>query len=156
MGKITYIDKVNIQAQNVPAINKVRAEDLNEIKEEVNSNYDLLILKALINGDDGELFDVAAPIDNSNAVNLGELITRLDELKGIIIAEAAVVNIQGAIVETQGKTDFTKFELNDKFTYSTSSKKYEGKIINVDVDIVFPADLSNKTKVALLPTRKYS
>ena len=41
MGKITYTDKVTMNENpNIPAINKVQATDMNEIKTVVNSNDD--------------------------------------------------------------------------------------------------------------------
>jgi len=43
MGKIVYTDKVNLKITAVPLINKVQAENLNEIKSVVNDNDDELI-----------------------------------------------------------------------------------------------------------------
>jgi len=40
MSKITYTDKVDNTVSALPAINKVAAADLNEIKESVNAIYD--------------------------------------------------------------------------------------------------------------------
>src|SRR5210317_1804954 len=40
MSKITYTDKVDIVVSALPNINKVKAADLNEIKESVNAIYD--------------------------------------------------------------------------------------------------------------------
>ena len=40
MSKITYTDKVDNTVSQLPDINKVKAADLNEIKESVNAIYD--------------------------------------------------------------------------------------------------------------------
>lgn len=48
MGKITYEDKASVRGSNLPRINSVTADDLNEIKESVNYLYD--------NGALGDLF----------------------------------------------------------------------------------------------------
>jgi hypothetical protein len=46
MAKITYTDKVTMNENaDVPAINKVQASDMNEIKNVVNQNYDEFLTK---------------------------------------------------------------------------------------------------------------
>lgn len=40
MAQITYADKAKINDSSLPAINKVRDVDMNEIKEVVNENYE--------------------------------------------------------------------------------------------------------------------
>lgn len=40
MAQITYENKVKINDSSLPAVNKVRDVDMNEIKEVVNENYD--------------------------------------------------------------------------------------------------------------------
>jgi hypothetical protein len=42
MGKLTYTDKVDLTTSTVPDINKVVANDMNEIKTVVNGNDDLM------------------------------------------------------------------------------------------------------------------
>lgn len=43
MAKITFADKVSSIISSLPIINRIRAEDVNEIKSVVNTNADLLI-----------------------------------------------------------------------------------------------------------------
>jgi hypothetical protein len=42
MAQITYENKVKINDSSLPAVNKIRDVDMNEIKEVVNENYDEL------------------------------------------------------------------------------------------------------------------
>lgn len=63
MAKITYVNKVNIQSQPVPEINKVTAGNLNEIKTSVNTNVDEITLKA----------DIEVFVPFFNIINLGDV-----------------------------------------------------------------------------------
>ena len=50
MGKLTYLDKVALNENpDIPDINKVKAQDMNEIKNVVNTNDDTV--QGIINGE---------------------------------------------------------------------------------------------------------
>lgn len=73
MSKITYEDKVNLNVDSdVADINKVRAEDLNEVKTVVNANDDLRAnLTTIVNGLKGELlWSNPNPSSNFEAQNV--------------------------------------------------------------------------------------
>lgn len=59
------------------------------------------------------------------------------------------VRIQGALVETYGKTDLTTFEDNDKFRIWVNNTHYYQGIIKDATDFVIPTDLTNTNKVSL-------
>lgn len=60
------------------------------------------------------------------------------------------VKIQGATVETSGKTDLTVFEVGDKFTaWLDSNTRYVvGKIVSLPID--FANDIDDRTKIKLV------
>ena len=59
------------------------------------------------------------------------------------------VRIQGALVETYGKTDLANFEDNDKFRYWYNNSRYYAGIILDATSISLPTDLTDKNKIAL-------
>jgi hypothetical protein len=65
------------------------------------------------------------------------------------------IKIQEALVEIEGKSDLTKFELNDKFSLHTDNRYVVGKIIDVSTPIILPTDLYNKTKIKLVVDNMY-
>lgn len=73
--KITYKDKVTFEEKpNIPNINKCRAEDLNEIKNSVNTNDD--ILNNLLNSTTiKKIWENSAPTSNfgPQSINIPEL-----------------------------------------------------------------------------------
>jgi hypothetical protein len=58
------------------------------------------------------------------------------------------VNIQGALVLSEGKTDLNNFETNDSFRYQTDLRYCVGIIIDA-TDITLPTDLDNPSKIKL-------
>lgn len=61
--------------------------------------------------------------------------------------DQAEVKIQGAFVETEGKTDITQFEVSDRFRYWHGDNLLFGKILNIPITL--PNDLYDETKIAL-------
>jgi hypothetical protein len=59
------------------------------------------------------------------------------------------VRIQGAIVETAGKTDLTAFEVNDKFSYHTNERYVVGKIISLPINVNADLDTASKIKLVI-------
>lgn len=59
------------------------------------------------------------------------------------------VNIQGAKVETTGKTDLTTFEVDDKFSFwlDNDTRYVVGKIVSLPIDLA--NDIDDKTKIKL-------
>ena len=136
MAKIAYDDKVNIVNQPVPDVNKVTAEDMNEIKTSVNINVDdidansvEIATKAELNGDGGEVFAVDTAVSPADAVNKQQFDAAIDALSGSLVpqgnwnADTNTPDITTTtetgyywIVSVAGNTDLggiTDWELND-------------------------------------------
>ena len=78
-----------------------------------------------------------------------------DALKITLIYDSAAlihVNIQGATVETAGKTDLTQFQVGDKLTYwyENDTKYLVGKVKAIPISL--PTDAEDKNKI--LPVYK--
>lgn len=85
MAKITYANKVNIVSQPVPNENKVTAGDMNEIKASVNQNVDDIALKAELNGNSLEVFEVANGTISTHAINKSQLDSAIAKFSNITI-----------------------------------------------------------------------
>jgi hypothetical protein len=86
MAKINYTDKVDSTTRNVPNINKVTAEDMNEIKASVNVNVDNIALKADLNGNNTNVFRVATAVGVDDAVTKAQLDASVTSVSAIDVS----------------------------------------------------------------------
>jgi hypothetical protein len=86
MAKINYTDKVDSTTRNVPNINKVTAEDMNEIKASVNVNVDDIALKADLNGNNTNVFRVATAVGVDDAVTKAQLDASVTSVSAIDVS----------------------------------------------------------------------
>lgn len=78
-----------------------------------------------------------------------QLITETTTSGATIIPETLnEVRIQGAIVDIQGKTDLTAFQIGDRFRYWTADRYVQAKIISLPV--ILPDDLDDATKIKII------
>ena len=87
MAKITYNNKTDLITQPVPNENKVTASDMNEIKASVNQNVDDIALKADLNGNSLQVFEVADGTIPSHSINKGQLDSAISNLQGALIPQ---------------------------------------------------------------------
>jgi len=131
--KEDHADKV-VLLQGVDPKYYESAAEKNLIVKGVEENYSSLEKRLRTDVDNQELSDTE----------------KLNAQKNIGLG---IVWIQGAMVQTEGKTDLTVFEKNDLFTYHTAEGFFVGKII---ADLVtIPEDLYDTEKIKLSVEQRY-
>ena len=92
--------------------------------------------------------DLAEKLLNFSTNNKTSFLAAINEVFAKTTVVVNEVNIQGALVLTEGKTDLSNFEDNDRFRYQTTTRYCVGVIID-STSITLPADLDNKNKIKL-------
>lgn len=82
MGKITYDDKVRTRESGLPRINSVTDDDLNEVKDSVNSLYDAT--ESSINDSHVQNSDIKLAEGTSDEVTANEIRTFIDGSDGLL------------------------------------------------------------------------
>lgn len=114
MGKITFTDKVDLTTSTVPDINKVVANDMNEIKTVVNGNDDLMgDLSTLTTTDKTSVVNAI----NENKNSIGDLSTLTTTNKSNIVSAINEINSKTNII-TDGSEVQLDYKIDNKFVYA--------------------------------------
>jgi hypothetical protein len=137
MAKITYTDKVNLKVTPVADINKVKAEDVNEIKDVVNGNDDILT---------DHIDDTANPHNvTKSQIGLGNVNNTSDANKPISTATQTALNgkqdtlVSGTTIKTvnsEGVLGSGNLDLRGDFR---AVGPYNAKNVIQNKPILFPA-----------------
>ena len=133
-----------VSSSDLLAKGEVDGDDVNFRKAD-NTLVFSIDAKAFLNqGTSITFVDGVLKLKNSKGETLSS--TETDFLD-LISSKLTQVNIQGALVETAGKTDLTQFEVGDKFTYwyENDTKYLIGKVKAIPISL--PTDAEDKEKI---------
>lgn len=99
MAQITYENKVKINDSSLPAVNKVRDVDMNEIKSVVNTN--------------------ATKLDNAIDIKTNEVVIGEDENGNALYKNEIIYQVTG-----NASTDISSLNINKLYDYNSLCHRY--------------------------------